>query len=56
MNSSRSIVFSLIALLNQNKVNPRRAKKKVPFTMTIESVKLMHEVSPEHLRMGTVRI
>ena len=52
------IVFSsLIALPNQNKIDTRRAKTASSNQyMAIENVELMHECSPEHLRMGTVRL
>ena len=43
-------------LINQNKVDPKRAKKEVPFGMAIENVKLMYECYPEHYRGGTVRL
>ena len=31
-------------------------ERKVPFSMAIENMELMHECSPEHLRMGTARL
>ena len=37
---------------NQNQVDPMRTKK-VPFSMAIEKVELIHEYFPKHLRMGT---
>ena len=30
-------------------------KNRVPFSMAVQNVKLMHKCSPEHLRMGTTR-
>ena len=31
-------------------------ERQVTFSMAIENVELMHECSPEHLRMGTARL
>ena len=31
-------------------------KKRVPFSMVIGNVELMHECFPKHLRMGTARM
>ena len=46
------IVFSLIHLPNQNKVDPSTAKKQVGdfslISMTIEDVEGLHERFPEH--------
>ena len=49
------IVFSLMARYNQKKGYPRRAKK-VPFSMAIEKVELMHKCFTKHLLMGTSRM
>ena len=40
------ILFYLIAVPNQYKVDPRRAKKLVPFIITIENVEFVHSVLP----------
>ena len=48
-----SIVFNLIALPNQNKLDPRRAEKnKFKFSLAITNVKLMHQCSPKQLKYG----
>ena len=49
--------FSLIALHVQNVFTVMvERREQVPFSMAIEHGKLMHECSPEHLRMGTARL
>ena len=50
------IVFSLIAHPNQNKGNPRRARKLVPSSIAIKNGGIMHECFPKHLCMGTARM
>ena len=51
------IVLSLIALHNQNKVDPMRSKKASSiFSMDIENTELVKECSSEHLRKGTKRV
>ena len=46
--------FSLIAPHFQNAFTVIVARRdQVPFSMAIENGELMHECSPEHLRIGT---
>ena len=49
--------FSLIALHVQNVFTVIvERREQVPFRMAIENGELMHECSPEHLRIGTARL
>ena len=34
----------------------RDRRKEVPFTMAIENIKLMHDVTPEHLSIETIKL
>ena len=34
----------------------RDRRKEVPFTMAIENIKLMHDVTPEHFSIGTIKL
>ena len=49
-------MISLIALPNQNKVDPRRAKKESSILYGYWNVELMHEYFLQHLGMGTARM
>ena len=51
------IIVFLITVLNQNKVEPRRAKKASTIQYdNKKNVELMHECFPKHLHMGTARV
>ena len=50
-------LFRLTALMNQNKIDPRREKKNgVSFRIAIKNAELVREYFPKHLRMETARM